>query len=107
MPSSKKPQASFNIDTDMVRHVALLVRLGITDEETGEFSRQFTAIIDYFHMLNEVDTNQVPPATEISNTLNVTREDAVAPCMPREDFLKNVPHVEGAYVKVPLVFGEE
>jgi aspartyl-tRNA(Asn)/glutamyl-tRNA(Gln) amidotransferase subunit C len=107
MASRKKPRSTFNIDTEMVKHVAFLVRLGITEQETKEFSRQCTAIIDYFHLLNEVDTSQVPPATEISNTLNVTRDDAVSPSMAREDFLKNVPHRKGAFVQVPLVFGEE
>jgi Asp-tRNA(Asn)/Glu-tRNA(Gln) amidotransferase C subunit len=35
------------------------------------------------------------------------RPDVIKPSMPREDFLKNVPHREGDYVQVPLVFGEE
>ncbi len=107
MQSQNERQSAFSIDTDMVKHVAFLVRLGISEEEAREFSRQFTAIIDYFHKLNEVDTGQVPPATEISNALNVTRVDQVTPSMPRDEFLQNVPHTEGTYVKVPLVFGEE
>jgi Asp-tRNA(Asn)/Glu-tRNA(Gln) amidotransferase C subunit len=31
----------------------------------------------------------------------------VQPSMPRQEFMKNVPHQEGAFVQVPLVFGEE
>ena len=91
----------------MVRHVAFLVRLGIQDEEAQAFSHQFSAIIDYFHLLNEVDTGDVPPACETSNTRSVMRPDEIRPSMRREDFLKNVPHRDGDYVQVPLVFGEE
>jgi aspartyl-tRNA(Asn)/glutamyl-tRNA(Gln) amidotransferase subunit C len=102
-----KSTPSFTIDANMVKHVAYLVRLGIQEEEAQAFSHQFSAIIDYFHLLNAVDTQNVSPACETSNTRSVMRADEVRPSMPREDFLKNVPHTDGDYVQVPLVFGEE
>jgi aspartyl-tRNA(Asn)/glutamyl-tRNA(Gln) amidotransferase subunit C len=95
------------IDTKTVKHVANLVRLGISEEEAEKFSPQFSAIIDYFNMLNEVDTSEVPPASEITNNTNVLREDVVHPSMSREEFLKNAPKVAGGYVKVPTVLGDE
>jgi aspartyl-tRNA(Asn)/glutamyl-tRNA(Gln) amidotransferase subunit C len=107
MAAKKKPQPAFSIDADMVKHVAYLVRLGIREEEARTFSDQFTAIIDYFHKLNEVDTRDVPPATEIASARSVMREDQVQPSMRREDFLENVPLKDGAFVKVPQVFDEE
>ncbi|HTX91992.1 MAG TPA: Asp-tRNA(Asn)/Glu-tRNA(Gln) amidotransferase subunit GatC [Anaerolineales bacterium] len=107
MPKDPRPKNDFSIDAEMVKHIAFLVRLGITDEEAQAFSHQFSAIIDYFHLLNQVDTSEVPPASETSSTRNVLRPDEVKPSMPREDFLKNVPHPEGDFVHVPQVFGEE
>jgi aspartyl-tRNA(Asn)/glutamyl-tRNA(Gln) amidotransferase subunit C len=105
--TSQKTDPSFTIDADMVKHVAFLVRLGIRENEAQAFSQQFTSIIDYFHLLNEVDTESVPPACETSNTRSVMRADEVQPSMPRQDFLKNVPHRDSDYVQVPQVFGEE
>jgi aspartyl-tRNA(Asn)/glutamyl-tRNA(Gln) amidotransferase subunit C len=107
MAAKKKPQPAFSIDADMVKHVAYLVRLGIREEEARAFSGQFTAIIDYFHKLNEVDTSDVPPATEIASLRSVMREDRIQPSMLREDFLENIPHKDGAFVQVPQVFDEE
>jgi len=95
------------IDTDMVKHVATLVRLGISDEEAQAFSRQFTSIIDYFNMLNEVDTENITPASDITNAENVLREDVVRPSMSREEFLKNAPQSERGYIKVPTVLGDD
>ena len=95
------------IDTKTVKHVALLVRLGISEEEAEKFSGQFSSIIDYFNMLNEVETENVPPASDIANAENVLREDVVQPSMSREDFLKNVPQSEHGYVKVPTVLGDQ
>ncbi len=103
-PSSK---TTFTIDAEMVKHVAYLVRLGITDEEAQAFSPQLTEIIDYFHLLNEVDTGSVIPTSQTSSLRSVMREDQVQPSMPREDFLKNVPHPKGDLVQVPQVFGDE
>jgi aspartyl-tRNA(Asn)/glutamyl-tRNA(Gln) amidotransferase subunit C len=105
--TNQKPATSFTIDTEMVKHVAFLVRMGIKENEAREFSHQFSSIIDYFHHLNEVDTMDVPPACETSNTHSVMRADEVKPNMPREEFMKNVPNREGDYVQVPQVFGEE
>ena len=95
------------IDTNMVKHVANLVRLGISDEEAEKFSPQFTSIIEYFNMLNEVNTENIPPASDITNNTNVLREDVAKPSMSREEFLNNAPQSERGYVKVPTVLGEE
>src|SRR3972149_141254 len=87
MAKKAKSKNDFKIDVDMVKHVAFLVRLGISDEEAQAFSKQFTSIIDYFHLLNEVDTSNTPSAAQTSGVQNVLREDEVKPSMPREEFL--------------------
>ena len=107
MTPPEPAKIDFTIDAEMVKHVAFLVRLGLQEEEAQAFSHQFTAIIDYFHLLNEVDTTDVSPANETSTGRSVMRTDEVRPSMSREDFLKNVPHRDGDYVKVPQVFDEE
>lgn len=107
MTTGRPPKTDFTIDAKMVTHVAFLVRLGIQEEEAQAFSQQFSEIIDHFHLLNEVDTSNVPPANETVNTRSCMRADEVRPSMPREDFLENVPHTDGSHVQVPLVFGEE
>jgi len=95
------------IDTKTVKHIAFLVRLGISEEEAQKFSGQFSSIIDYFNMLNEVDTTDVSPASDIANAENVLREDIVQPSMSRDEFLKNAPQSERGYIKVPTVLGDE
>jgi len=95
------------IDTDMVKHVAHLVRLGISEEEAQKFSGQFSSIIEYFKMLNEVATENIAPASDMPNNTNILREDVAKPSMSRDEFLKNAPNSERGYVKVPTVLGEE
>ena len=95
------------IDTKTIKHIAFLVRLGISEEEAQKFSGQFSSIIDYFNMLNGVDTTNVPPASDVANAENVLREDVVQPSMSREEFLENAPQSERGYIKVPTVLGDE
>jgi len=95
------------IDTEMVKHIARLVRLGISEEEAQKFSGQFSSIIGYFNMLNEVNTENVPPASDSANNKNVLREDVAKPSMSREEFLNNAPQSERGYVKVPTILGDE
>jgi aspartyl-tRNA(Asn)/glutamyl-tRNA(Gln) amidotransferase subunit C len=107
MTFDQPSKTDFTMDAEMVSHVAFLVRLGILEEEAQAFSHQFTAIIDYFNLLNEVDTSNVPPACETSNTRSVMRLDEISPSMPRQDFLCNAPHPKENYIQVPRVFEQE
>jgi aspartyl-tRNA(Asn)/glutamyl-tRNA(Gln) amidotransferase subunit C len=107
MIAKRKNEEVTKIDAEMVKHVAYLVRLGITEEEAQAFSQQFTAIIDYFQRLSEVDTSRTTPATQLTGVRSVMRADEARPSMEREAFLKNVPQSEAGFVKVPTVLGEE
>ena len=91
------------IDTDLVKHIAFLTRLSLTEEETALFSQQFSAIIDYFDMLGEVDVAAVAPFTQPQITRAELREDVARPSMEREDFLANVPQRKGNSVRVSVV----
>ncbi len=94
---------SQRMDTDLVQHIAFLTRLSLTEEETVQFSEQFSAIIDYFDMLGEVDINDVAPFIQPHITRSELRGDVVRPSMVREDFLANVPQRQGGYVRVSMV----
>ncbi len=89
--------------TDLVQHIAFLSRLALTDEEAALFSAQFSAIIDYFDRLGEVDVTAVAPFTQPPITRATLRADEAQPAMPREDLLANVPRPQGDYVRVPVV----
>ena len=94
---------SQRIDSDLVQHIALLIRLSLTEEETEVFSEQLSTIIDYFDMLGEVDIDSVAPFTQPQITRAELRGDVVQPSMALEDFLANVPQRQGDYVRVLMV----
>ena len=102
---SKK--AEVQVDEKLVKEIASLARLDLTDEETKTFVSQFKDILEYVSILNEVDTNNVPPAYLSSANQSVTREDEVQESVPTKDFLSNVPQSKDDYVLIPRVHIEQ
>src|SRR3990170_8148452 len=72
---SKKEEVQ--VDEKLVKEIASLARLDLTNEETKTFVSQFKDILEYVSILNEVDTDDVPPAYLSSANQSVTREDEV------------------------------
>ena len=91
------------LTTDEVRHVAMLARLGLSDEEVETFREQLVQVLDYIAMLDKVDTSRVPPTAQILSHLNVMREDIWRLSWPVESLLANAPGAEGDLFRVPAV----
>ena len=88
-----------------VEHIAELARLGLTEEEKRTFQVQLSAILEYFEILQEVDTSQVPPTATVLPLRNVMREDKAQPSLSPEEVLANAPDREGDSFKVQAVLG--
>ena len=102
---SKK--AEVQIDEKLVKEIASLARLDLNDEETEMFVSQFKDILDYVSILNEVNTENVPPAYLSSANKSVTREDEIQESVPTQEFLSNTPQSKDEYVVIPRVHTEQ
>jgi aspartyl-tRNA(Asn)/glutamyl-tRNA(Gln) amidotransferase subunit C len=95
------------VDEKLVKEIASLARLDLTEEETAMFVSQFKDILDYVSILNEVDTENIPPAYLSSSNQNIPREDVVEPSVPTDEFLSNAPQSKDNYVVIPRVHIEQ
>ena len=102
--SQKQP---VEVDEKLVRDIASLARLDLTEEETSMFVNQFKDILEYVSILNEVDTELVPPAYLSSVNKSVTREDEIEESVPTEEFLANAPASKDDYILIPRVHIEQ
>lgn len=91
------------ITKEQVEHVAKLARLSLTEEEKELYTKQLSKILDYIDQLNEVDTKGVEPMTQPIPKINVMRDDVVKQQFQREDMLKNAPHEEYGFFRVPKI----
>ena len=91
------------LSREQVLHIAELAKLGITDEETECFAEQLSSILDYFEMLNRLDTEAIPPTAQVIDMRNVTRPDVVEASMSPEQVLANAPRREGDQFQVQTI----
>ena len=95
------------LSLDEVRHVAKLARLRLTNEELEQYRSQLSAVLEHIAKLNEVDVAGVEPMAHPSDITNRLDEDVVGESMPVEQLLAIAPAVEGQFLAVPKVLGEE
>lgn len=100
-------KAQIRVDEKLVREIASLARLDLTEDETKMFVSQFKDILDYVSVLNEVDTEDVPPAYLSSANKSVMREDEIEESVPTEEFIANAPESKDDYVLIPRVHVEQ
>jgi len=91
------------LNREAVKHVALLARLELTEEEIEKFTSQLNSILEYFEQLNELDTSDVPPTSHVISMENVFREDEVQPSLSPDDALAGAPDRSEDYFRVPRV----
>lgn len=88
---------------EQVLHIALLARLGLSQEDVEKFQEQLSNILENFAVLQEVDTKSALPTSQSIDLLNVMREDKIIPSYPRQEILQNAPHEEGCNFRVKAV----
>ncbi len=86
-----------------VQHIALLARLGLSEEEIEKFRIQLSNILENFEILKQLNTTDVPPTAQSIALQNILRQDETKPSYPAEDILANAPQREGNCFKVRAV----
>lgn len=91
------------VDKELVKKIAKLARITLTDKEVEKYSSQLARIIDYVEQLNELDTSSIEPLSHVQGVVNFFRDDVVKKSLDIDEVLKNAPETEGNFFKVPGV----
>jgi aspartyl-tRNA(Asn)/glutamyl-tRNA(Gln) amidotransferase subunit C len=94
------------IDTELVRKVARLSRLELTDSEVQEFTGQLSAILEYVEKMNQLDTENVEPLAHCLPIHNVFRQDLVKESLGTDKAIANAPQRDGPFFKVPKIIDD-
>ena len=86
-----------------VDHIGWLASTKVAEEEKEGFVASFNSVLDYFHQLDELDTEDVEPTYRVVDLTNVFREDVVCESMSQEESLRNAPRTENGYFKSPRI----
>lgn len=92
------------VTTDEVRHLAQLSSLTLSDEEIGALEKDITTILSYVEQLNELETEHIEPAYQVTTLENVWREDEVIDDgITREQLISLASDAKNNQIKVPKV----
>jgi aspartyl-tRNA(Asn)/glutamyl-tRNA(Gln) amidotransferase subunit C len=93
-----------NLTLEQVEHISELARLALTDEEKDRYRQQLAAILGYFAQLQDVDTSDIPPTSNVLTSRSVLRKDEPRSSLRIDDLLINASETEDNQFLVPPIF---
>jgi aspartyl-tRNA(Asn)/glutamyl-tRNA(Gln) amidotransferase subunit C len=91
------------VDEAIVRRIARLARIKVTDEEAKALEGELSGILDWVKQLEEVDTKGVEPMTRVVAMTLKQRRDVVTDGGIADDVVANAPAREDHFFVVPKV----
>ena len=91
------------IDNQLLNKLSKLARIKIPDEKREDMKKDLSNIISWMEKLDEIDTSDIPPLTNMPDEINSSREDIIGTHMDRNKMLSNAPDSDSSFIKVPLV----
>lgn len=86
-----------------VRHMAMLSRLIINEDEERLFAGQFARILEHMNILSAVDTGNVEPLYTPVPHSTALREDKITNEFRHKEILANAPETDGDSFVVPRI----
>ena len=98
-----------NLDSKIdIVHIAKLARLELEANELSSLTKDMEIILEYVHLLSDVDLDAIEPTAHVTPMVNVYRADEVGKTMEKRVVLDNAPEIlNDDYIKVPLVIDNE
>jgi aspartyl-tRNA(Asn)/glutamyl-tRNA(Gln) amidotransferase subunit C len=95
------PQTLMKIDKDLVKKVAKIARLNLTEPEIKKFESDFKDVLAEFSKLNKINTDNIKPTFSALELANVSRKDEVKKCLTNAEALSNTKNKEQGFFKGP------
>ena len=91
------------IDKNTINKIARLSRIKLEDKESEDYITDLNSILDWVEQLNEVNTDNVEPLSNISSSILPKRVDLSNDVNSSEEILKNAPDKLEGFFAVPKV----
>ena len=91
------------IEQETLQKIAHLARLNFDTQEAEKMSADLSQVLNWVDQLQEVDTEDVAPLTNMSSEVNVLRTDEIGVQLTQEEALKNSPQQENGFFTVHKV----
>lgn len=95
------------VTPDLVRHLASLARILVTEEEVQKLTGELSVIVDSVASVNKAVSGDVVPTSHPIPMSNVFREDVVLPSLTQAEALSAAPDSAEGRFKVPAILDGE
>lgn len=92
---------------DLVRHLASLARIQVTDAEVDRLTEQLAVIVDAVATINKAIEGDVPATSHPIPMANVFREDVVEPSLTQAEALSGAADSDQGRFRVAAILDEE
>ena len=93
-----------SIDKKVTRKIAFLARIGLSEKEEIEFSKDLANILKWMEDLKKVDVKDIEPLRNVNDIQLLERVDKdFSKNIEQEELLSNAPKKSGNFFTVPKV----
>ena len=91
------------IDKNTINKIARLSRIKLDDKESEDYIKDLNSILEWVDQLNEVNTQNIEPLSNISSSVLPKREDIPKDANSSDEILENAPDKLEGFFAVPKV----
>ncbi len=91
------------IDKNTINKIARLSRIKLNDKESEDYIKDLNSILEWVEQLNEVNTDNIEPLSNISSSVLPKRDDISIDSNSSKEILENAPDKLEGFLVVPKV----
>lgn len=91
------------IDEKLVKKIADIARLNLSESETQTFKKDFNDILEHFSILDEVNTDNIKPSIQPIRLKDVLREDIPQKNFDQKTALSQTKNKKDNYFRGPKI----
>ena len=92
------------IDKKVTKKIAFLARIGLSEKEEEEYSKDLSNILKWMEDLQKIDVKDIEPLRNVNDIGLLEREDKeFTKNTEQEELLRNAPQKNGNFFTVPKV----
>ena len=94
---------NIKVNDKLIADLSKLAKLKFDKKSAEKMKSDLDTILGFVDAISQVDTDGVEPLIYMNDEVNVLRDDEIANEISQQDALKNAPHKDSDYFKVPTV----
>lgn len=95
------------ITKDLINTLSKLAKINLTKEQEEKYTGEFTSVMGYMDEIKNLDVENIPETSRVSDEGNVLREDEIRPSLSQKQALDNSKNTHDGYFIVPQILKED